>query len=129
MIGAARRLQRDGAQGVVVIGSSMGGAPALVGAAKLYPRLARGAVTLGAVPAWIRDDGLAAVRHSRLPLQLTASQHDPLGLTPDVRKLYRASASRDKRQLLIPGSGHGIETLASRKLVAAIYAFLRSELR
>jgi alpha-beta hydrolase superfamily lysophospholipase len=128
VVGAAQLLRRHGAKHVVTVGASMGGTLALVGAAELYPGLVTGAISLGAVGSWVQDDAVAALGASQLPVLLTVAAHDALDLAPVARQLYKASKSRDKRLLVIPGRAHGIETLTSVKLRNAMYAFLQRHL-
>jgi pimeloyl-ACP methyl ester carboxylesterase len=128
VVTAAQLLHRRGAKHVVTVGASMGGTLALVGASKLYPGFVTGAISLGAVGSWVQDDALAALTSSQLPVLITVAAHDGNDLAPVARQLHKASKSRDKQLLIIPGRAHGVETLASTQLRRAIHGFLEHHL-
>lgn len=108
-----RRLKRDGAKGIVLVGASMGGTISLAMATEIRPRpLAVVSLSGPAASAGFEVDktigGLAA------PVFLAAGGDD-VGFADDAPLLYRkATHAADRELLVVRGdSRHGVELLTS----------------
>jgi alpha-beta hydrolase superfamily lysophospholipase len=106
VVAGAAELRRRGARRIVLAGGSRGGVAALVAAVELRPGpaavvgLSPSAFPFGPITL---DAGVKAARRLRVPLFLVVAKDDVL---PDVKRLYAASASKDKHLLVVPGSAH-----------------------
>ena len=127
VIAAVRKLRRDGARRVAVLGVSAGGPAAVAAAAQLYPREVQAAIPIASIDALVGDDAVEAVRHSKVPLLVLVNERDGLGLTPTSRAIYRAAATKDKQLVLAPGQGHA-DVLGYSRPWRAFAAFLRRHL-
>jgi alpha-beta hydrolase superfamily lysophospholipase len=108
---AVKAVRGLGARKVVVMGASLGGIAAVVGAANVRPPL-DGVATVSA-PATIagRLNALPSAPRLRIPALYIAAeqdQNDPYDFAADARLLYEATGSPDKRLELVPGALHGV---------------------
>jgi pimeloyl-ACP methyl ester carboxylesterase len=129
-VAAAVRATRGlGARRVVVVGASLGGIAAVVGAASLRPPVA-GIVAVSA-PAAIsgRLNALPSAARLRSPTLVVAAEQDqsaPYDFAADAQRLYDATVTTEKRLELVPGSLHGVALVAgSTRVRALLEAFLR----
>jgi dienelactone hydrolase len=110
----------------VLAGSSMGGTAVLVGAAALTTGV-DGVVSLSA-PSYISTlNAVPAVGKLSVPtLFLAGEQDDPFD--DDALTLFNASAARDKRLEVLPGSAaHGSDLLANASMRTLFDEFLRTQ--
>lgn len=114
--GAITELRRRGATKVVSVGASLGGSAVLAAAASGRPATA-GVVGISAPDsAFLRDgsgeyaalDPTAAAGRVRRPVLFLATKGDPFVPLAATGKLYRATSSRDKRLVVLPGYSHGV---------------------
>jgi pimeloyl-ACP methyl ester carboxylesterase len=125
---AVARVHRQGAKHVFLIGASMGGAAVVQNGAGL--RVA-GLVSLSGTRLWpgygINKPGPAALR---APFLYLGSRGDARAPLPEVRAISRRVGSRDKREVLYPGSMHGWELVQTAphaaKTRALILAWMRA---
>jgi alpha-beta hydrolase superfamily lysophospholipase len=126
---AVRAVRRLGARRVVVVGASLGGIAALVAAPGIRPAL-DGVVAVSA-PAAIAGElnALPAVGRIRAPTLFVAAEADqnpPYDFAADARALYDATATSDKRLVLVPGSLHGVFLVdGSSSVRGLLRAFVR----
>jgi pimeloyl-ACP methyl ester carboxylesterase len=120
---AVARLRRDGVAHVTLVGSSMGATAVLVAAARIRPAV-DGVVSLSAPARYAGLDATRAVATSRVPVRFLADTKDGAFAT-DARRLYRASAARDKALRLSSDGLHGQQLLALPRVKAYVDAFLR----
>jgi alpha-beta hydrolase superfamily lysophospholipase len=125
--GAAAELRRRGSTRVVAIGASMGGTAVVVAASR--PRSGvDGVVSLSGPARFVGLNAQAAVKRLVVPARFVAAKLD--GRFPgEAKALSRATRSKDKALLLLPGAGHGSSLLArtdtgprTRTLVFALLA-------
>jgi dienelactone hydrolase len=118
-----------GSKTVTLMGASMGGAAALVEAAKLHG--ISGVVSLsGELDLPTSElDALAAAPHLREPLLVLASQDDGYLDGADAHRLVRAAGSADKTLRVYPGADHGWDLLALAPENARVKATLLRWLR
>jgi pimeloyl-ACP methyl ester carboxylesterase len=123
---AVRAVRGLGKRRVIVVGASMGGVAAVVGAASVRPPIDR-VVSLSA-PAFFRGiDAVRAARRLRVPVLYVAAEQDQGGrFASDARRLYAATASADKRVELAAGDLHGIAMLESAGVRQLVEAFITS---
>jgi alpha-beta hydrolase superfamily lysophospholipase len=108
---AVKAVRELGARKVVVMGASLGGIAAVVGAANVKPTL--DGVAAVSAPATIasRLNALPSAPRLRVPALYIAAEHDqndPYDFAADARRLYEATGSPDKRLELVPGALHGV---------------------
>jgi pimeloyl-ACP methyl ester carboxylesterase len=107
---AVKAVRRLGAAKVAIVGSSMGGAVAVVAGANIRPPV----------------DAVAAARRLQVPVLYVAAEEDTY-FADEARILYEATASPEKTLRNFGGGGHGIALVdspsESRTLVEA---FIRS---
>jgi len=123
-LAAAVRLARSqGAKKVYLIGASMGAWASIIVGASLRPGV-QGVVSVSAPAEW-STSAVASARRLTVPVLYLASSGD--GSFPtDARKLYAATASRDKTLKIIPGAFHGVDLVeVSAAARGAVDAFLR----
>ena len=123
--GAAAELRRRGATRVVAIGSSMGGTAVVVAAANRTNRI-DGVVSLSGASAYRGMDALAAAKRLVVPARFAAASRDP-GFASAARALTRATRSRDKAVLVVPGANHGtflLQGASGPRVRAFVDAFL-----
>jgi dienelactone hydrolase len=109
-------LRKEGAKRVAIVGASYGGAIAVVAGATLKPAAVvdlSGEQTLQAlVPGYDDVDSLAAAPRLRAPALFVVAHNDNYTPIADMRRVYRAAASRKKRLIVLPASaGHGLSML------------------
>jgi pimeloyl-ACP methyl ester carboxylesterase len=131
VVAAAEQLRRRGAAQIVLIGSSMGGTAVLSAATQIRPPVA-GVVSLSGPASFQGVDAGAAVSRLRVPVLLVAGADDQ-PFVNDARAMYRAAPVRDKRLLVVPGSGHGTSLLESGedapRVLAAVRGFVADHTR
>jgi alpha-beta hydrolase superfamily lysophospholipase len=124
VIAAVRAVRKLGARRVVVAGASLGGIAAIVAAPRITPPLAGVASVSG--PAAIAGELNArpAAPKLRVPtlfLVAAADQNGPYDFAAEARELHAATATREKRLLVVAGSLHGTFLVAgspsARKLL------------
>jgi pimeloyl-ACP methyl ester carboxylesterase len=127
----ARWLRAHGAREIAVLGTSLGGATAIVAATRLKPRFAA-LLTLSAVadreaPA---GDPLAAARRLALPTMHVGTRDDAeTYFGEDTRRIARATAASPAEIALVPGDEHGVDILAGERgadVTRRIVRFLRA---
>ena len=125
---AAQSLRKLGKTKIFVVGASMGGIAAVVAGANVTPPLA-GVVSVSSPARFRGMDGVKAGPRLRVPmLYLAATADDNAGydFSADAERLHRATATKDKRLELLPGSAHGIALVAgSTRAKASIESFLK----
>lgn len=130
---ATRAVRRLGARKVVLVGASLGGIASVVAAASSEPRVA-GVVAVSA-PAEIagRLNALPAAARVRVPSLYVAAEQDqnaPYDFAADARRLHAATATVEKRLVLVPGSLHGVSLVAgSTRVRSLVEEFLRDPAR
>lgn len=120
MLAGARELRRRGAKRIILVGASMGGTAALVGAAKTD---VAGVAALSAPRQFSGLDALPSVRRLETPGLFLAGRQDT-AFAADARLLYRAMKSRDKALVLTTGYEHGTDLLQDPKAERALLEFL-----
>ncbi len=123
---AARELERDGANRVLLVGASEG-AKASILAAAAEPGLARALVALSPEATLRGEDVAPAARKLSLPALFVVSRGDPYSAV-DTPALERVAGSSRKRLQVVPGSDHGVYLLRgaqAAKVEAAMSDFLR----
>jgi pimeloyl-ACP methyl ester carboxylesterase len=104
MLAATEKIRELGAKKIILGGASLGGTIALMTAAR--ERNAVGAFSLSAPAVYGNAEGLPAVRRFDRPVLFLAAEDDS-NFADDAERLFRASASRDKKLVIVPGSEHG----------------------
>jgi pimeloyl-ACP methyl ester carboxylesterase len=129
VLGAASELHRRGVRRIFLGGASMGGTAVLDATATLRPRAAA-VFSLSAPRDWTEAgvDALAAVKNMAVPSLFATAASDRFGIN-DSPGLYRASATKQKRLIVVRGSEHGVELLGKRRVRAAIFALLAAHSR
>jgi dienelactone hydrolase len=124
VVGAVRAIRARGARTVVLAGSSMGATAVLVGATAAKPEV-DGVISLSAPTHVSTVDAQAAVGRLTTPtVFLAAELDDPFD--DDALTLYNASAAREKRLEVLPGStAHGTGLLSNASMRAIFDEFLR----
>jgi pimeloyl-ACP methyl ester carboxylesterase len=126
---AVREVRRLGARRVVLVGASLGGIAALAAAPGIRPALA-GVVAVSA-PAAIegRLDARPAVRRLDVPTLYLVAEDDrnaAYDFAADARALHAATATEEKRLLVLPGSAHGTALVAgSARARSELLRFVR----
>ena len=112
---AMRTLRKDGARGVALVGASMGGAIAVVAAARLHPAAVvnfSGERDTAALTPGVRANAGAAAPDVTAPALFVVARGDQYVPVSDMRAVYERAASRDKRLVVLPAeAGHGWSTL------------------
>jgi pimeloyl-ACP methyl ester carboxylesterase len=122
MAAAIEALRRTGTEHVVAMGSSMGAIAAIVGSASLAVPPAA-VVSLSAPASFGPLHGLEAVGGMTAPIFFAASNDDD-PFAGDARAMYAASASPDRRLVMLPGAVHGSGMLADPGFSAQVAQFL-----
>jgi dienelactone hydrolase len=120
--GAVEALRRTGSEHVVVAGSSLGAAGALIGSASL-PTAPAAVVSLSAPASYGPLRALPAVRRLHAPVFFAASTEDEPFAT-DARAMYAASGSSERRLEILPGAVHGEQMLEDPAFRARVTAFI-----
>jgi pimeloyl-ACP methyl ester carboxylesterase len=119
---AAREMRRRGAQTVILGGGSLGAMGSLiVGASQRPPVDAVFAVSPGT--SFRGVDAEAAVPRLRVPVLYVVASEDA-GFPETTRRLYEATASDDKRVVVVNGFGHGNEVMAIAEAREAVDRFI-----
>ncbi|HEY6694425.1 MAG TPA: alpha/beta hydrolase, partial [Solirubrobacteraceae bacterium] len=131
---AVAELRRRGARRVALVGASMGGAIAVVAAARLHPAavvdLSGERTTAGLTPGIDADAG-AAARQVTAPALFAVARGDRYISVADMRTVARRVRSATKRVIVLPATaGHGWELLSGTAttwspLAATVAAFIR----
>jgi pimeloyl-ACP methyl ester carboxylesterase len=118
---AVREVRRRGAESVVLAGGSLGAMGSLVVAASLRPSV-DGVVAVSPGISFGGVDAEAAARRLAVPVLYVVAQED--ADFPDAaRTLFEATATQDRRLVVVPGLGHGNEVLASAEARDAVDRF------
>ena len=108
---AMKALREDGARSVALVGASMGGAIAVVAAARLHPAALvdlSGERDTAALTPGIRANAGAAARDVTAPALFVVARQDQYVPVSDMRAVYERAASRSKRIVVLrPEAGHG----------------------
>lgn len=120
MEAAAGELRRRGSKRVLLVGASMGGTAALAAATRVD---ADGVAALSAPRQFGDLDALPAVRDLEAPTLYLVGRQDQAFAT-DARLLHRATRTRDKALLVLPGAAHGTDLLDNPRAERALLAFL-----
>jgi pimeloyl-ACP methyl ester carboxylesterase len=124
---AVRELRRRGAHSVVLAGGSLGAMGSLVVGASLRPPV-DGVVAVSPGTSFRGVEAEAAVRRLAVPVLYVVASEDA-GFPDAARTLYEATATEDKRLLVVPGIGHGNEVLAISQAQEAVDRFIDERLR
>jgi pimeloyl-ACP methyl ester carboxylesterase len=120
---AAKTVRGLGAKKVFLVGASIGGSAVLRAAADSRP-LVNGVVSVSGAADLV--DAIAAVKRLRVPALFVAGRYD-LDFAAEARRLYAATASKDKKLSIVARGEHGSMLVAAdAKVRATIEAFLRS---
>ena len=120
---AAREARALGARKVFLVGASIGGSAALAAAAATRPAVA-GVVSVSGAADLV--GALEAAKKLVVPALYIAGRFDP-PFAADARRLYTATAARDRKLDIIGRGEHGTELVdASPRARSAIESFLRS---
>lgn len=107
MRAAVAALRRRGAQSVVIAGGSLGAVASVTAAAAIRPPV-NGVVSLSAPVRFQRVDAEAAAPRLTVPVLYVAAENDGT-FADDARRLYELTAAQDKRLVMYPHGGHGID--------------------
>jgi pimeloyl-ACP methyl ester carboxylesterase len=132
---AMAELRRRGARRVALVGASMGGAIAVVAAARLHPAalvdLSGERDTAGLTPGIDADAG-AAAHGVTAPALFAVARGDHYVPVPDMRTVARRVRSATRRVIVLPAvAGHGWDMLLGdgttswSPLAATVAAFIR----
>ncbi len=105
VVAAAGELRRRGAEGILLIGASMGGT-AVLDAARRVPGGVLGVVSVSGPASFGDANAARAVRALRAPVLFIVA-HDDSEFLGDARSLYRHANSPDKALEVLPGFAHG----------------------
>jgi alpha-beta hydrolase superfamily lysophospholipase len=111
--GAVAEIRRQGARAVAVGGASLGGTVSLMAAASMQPPpdavvCLSGPPDLGYLVGSIRLDAQSVVPGMTSPALFMVAHDDRAVSVADMRGLYRAAGSKDKKLVVLPASyGHG----------------------
>ncbi len=120
---AAKTVRGLGAKKVFLVGASIGGSAALRAAADSRPPV-NGVVSVSGAADLV--DAIAAVKRLRVPALFVAGRFDP-DFAAEARRLYVATASKDKKLTIVARGEHGsLLVAADANVRATIEAFLRS---
>jgi pimeloyl-ACP methyl ester carboxylesterase len=120
---AAKEARVLGATKVFVVGASMGGSAVLTAATATHPSVA-GVVSVSGAADLV--GALDAAKRLAVPVLYLAGRFDPQ-FASDARRLYAATAARDRKLDIVGRGEHGTELVdASPKARSAIESFLRS---
>ncbi len=123
---AVEALRRNGAEQVVVAGSSLGGLAAITGSAALHVQ-PDAVVSLSSPSGFGALDGLDAVRRLHAPT-LFVAEEDDLPFSDDARGLYAAAGSAERRLEIFPGFAHGVQMLEESRIRSLFESFVAAHL-
>jgi pimeloyl-ACP methyl ester carboxylesterase len=135
-VAAVRAVRRLGARKVVVGGASLGGISALVATPRISPAV-QGVVAVSAPAAIAGElDATPAVARIRVPTLFVVAEGDqssPYDFAADAQRLHDATATTQKKLVVVPGSLHGTFLVdaspAVRKLLLAFVRAPRAAVR
>ncbi|MEU5635674.1 hypothetical protein ACH47C_18260 [Streptomyces rishiriensis] len=114
--GAAERLRKEGAQKVLLMGSSKGGTASLAAAAKVKPPVAA-VVSLSGPGFYDGMDAAGAIAGLTMPVLLVAAQDDGQ-FASDAHELDKlARKSKDEKLVIVSGGAHGNDILQQQPAV------------
>lgn len=119
---AAREMRRRGAQSVVLAGGSLGAMGSLIVGASLRPPV-DGVVAVSPGTSFRGVDAEAAVPRLRVPVLYVVATEDA-GFPETTRTLYEATASEDKRLVVVNGFGHGNAVMEIAEAREAVDRFI-----
>jgi pimeloyl-ACP methyl ester carboxylesterase len=119
---AVREVLRRGARSVVLAGGSLGAMGSLVVGASLRPPV-DGVVAVSPGTSFRGVDADAAVRRLAVPVLYVVATEDA-GFPEAAHALYDATASEDKRLVVVDGRGHGNEVMAIAEARDAVDRFI-----
>jgi alpha-beta hydrolase superfamily lysophospholipase len=120
---AAREMRRRGARSVVLAGGSFGAMASIAAGGSLRPPV-DGVVPVSPGVTFRGLDAEEAARRLNVPTLFVVAQEDA-GFPEAARTLYEATATQDKRLLVVPGFGHGSGVIAlSAEARAAVDRFI-----
>jgi pimeloyl-ACP methyl ester carboxylesterase len=120
---AAKTVRGLGAKKVFLVGASIGGSAVLRAGADVRPPV-NGVVSVSGAADLV--DAIAAVKRLRVPALFVAGRFDP-DFAAEARRLYTATASKDRKLVIVARGEHGSRLVAANASVrATIEAFLRS---
>ncbi len=109
MRAAVTALRRRGARSVVIAGGSLGAIASVMAGGVISPPV-DGVVSLSAPAVFRNVDLVARARRITAPSLFVAAQDDNDGqFVADARAMYDAASSQDKRLVVYPAGGHGID--------------------
>jgi pimeloyl-ACP methyl ester carboxylesterase len=124
---AVREVRRRGAETVVLAGGSLGAMGSLIVGSSLQPRV-DGVVAVSPGTSFRGVDAEAAVPRLRVPVLYVVATEDA-GFPETTRTLYEATATVDKRLVVVTGFGHGNEVLAIAEAREAVDRFIDEHAR
>ena len=131
---AMSELRRHGARRIAIVGASMGGAVAVVAAARLHPAAVvdlSGERSTRGLTAGIAADAGAAARKVTAPALFAVAHDDRYISVEDMHLIERRARSRTKELVVLPAAaGHGWNMLVGTTtewspLAARVAAFIR----
>ncbi len=126
---AVKVMRQRGKQKVFLVGASMGGIAVLVAGANVKPPV-DGVVSVSAPARFLGLDAVATAPRLRVPvLYLAAVDDDNAGFdfSKDAETLHAATASNDKRLVVLPGFLHGVALVGgSARARSLVESFLGS---
>jgi pimeloyl-ACP methyl ester carboxylesterase len=132
VLGAERVLVAHGATRVIVGGDFDGGTAAMTAAAHIPRSTLAGVVMLSSPRQFGGMNAEAAARRVKAPSFFGAGSRGP-GIVDEIRKLYAASASKQKQLVVTPSSGYGTQLLdpnwAPASFRTKLLAFIASAFR
>jgi pimeloyl-ACP methyl ester carboxylesterase len=120
VVAGAEELRRRGAKRVFLVGASMGGTAALVGAEEAD---AARVASLSGPRQFSGLDALPSVRRLTIPTLFLVGRQDT-EFAREARRLYEATASDDKKLVVTDGFEHGTDLLQDPKAERALLEFL-----
>jgi pimeloyl-ACP methyl ester carboxylesterase len=119
---AVREVRRRGARTVVLAGGSLGAMGSLIVGSSLRPPV-DGIVAVSPGTSFRGVDAEAAVPRLGVPVLYVVASDDA-GFPDAARTLYDATATADKRLLVVGGVGHGNQVLAIGEAREAVDRFI-----
>jgi alpha-beta hydrolase superfamily lysophospholipase len=121
--GAVREMRRRGARSVVLAGGSFGAMASIAAGGSIRPPV-DGVVPVSPGLSYRGLDAEAAARRLNVPTLFVVAQEDA-DFPEAARRLHDATATQDKRLLVVAGYGHGSAVLAdSAEARAAVDRFI-----